>query len=470
MKTIIATVIMIIISIQSVFAQDIETENINEIEEKIYGEMIIITPETPDFVENVEQETETTTNNTQEVLHWADSAVLNLQKHLPEFKPVDKSLYNTNMTADEFYKNLHLVFNQKYIQKYLPKTFQYVTREEASFAIQNIINPTKTYIDYNLYSKVKDLKNADYWAKKGIEEMLLQNLILLDKNNNFNPKKYITYAEGYTIINNILNKNYNVSQEQFFDGVNKTYKILNIQKTPFQPKTSGLANKLKGLSGVSVYYKDLYSNKEYKYNTKQEYGISSIGKAPYITYVYYLASINKISLDDKIVYKPKHRKGGSGVLKDRKTGGSYTIRELCGYAIKDSDNTAISMLTEKVPVSQYKNFLKSIGYRDINKIRYVTGADVSAEDLMFFMEHINDFIENNKYGNELKQDMLKAGTPFIVSDKYEIARKSGWWLANFHDMGIVYADRPYILVICSNKSGNFKLFKDISYLVEKFLE
>ena len=447
MKILLYLFIIIMINTNLVFAQDIEMENISNLEDNLYEEMSITTEEKP---------------------HWVDDIVLNLQQNLLEFIPVDKSLYDTNMIANDFYKNLYLVFNQAYIEEYLPETFEYLTRQEVCFVIQNIINPNKTYIDYNTYNIVKDLKEADYWNKKGIEEVLLQNLMSLDENNNFNPKKYITYAEGYTIINNILNKNYIISEEQFSDGINRTNKILNIQKIPFEPNTNTLNDKLKGLKGVSVYYKDLYSNKEYKYNTEQQYAIASTGKAPYIAYVYYLASINEIDLNDKILYKSKHRKTGTGTLKDKKTGENYNIRELCGYAIKDSDNTAISMLTEKVSVNQYKNFLKNIGYKNINKIRSVMGADINAEDLMFFMNYINDFIENNKYGSELKQDMINKRTSLIVSDRYEIASKYGWWEDNFHDMGIVYADRPYILVICSNKSGNYKLFKDISYLVENF--
>ena len=164
------------------------------------------------------------------IVHWADNIVDNLKENLENFEHVDSSLYNTNMPASEFYKNLHLIFNQKYVEKYLPKTLDYVTREEASFAIQNIINPNKDKVNANTYKIISDFNDVSYFAKTSVEEMSAQGILKKDYNNKFNPKKYITYAEGYAIINNILNKNYNINKEQFFNGVNKTYKFLNSQK------------------------------------------------------------------------------------------------------------------------------------------------------------------------------------------------------------------------------------------------
>ena len=63
--------------------------------------------------------------------------------------------------------------------------------------------------------------------------------------------------------------------------------------------------------------------------------------------------------------------------------------------------------------------------------------------------------------------MLNNQIPFIVSDRYPVASKTGWTSTVFHDMAIVYADSPYILVILSARS-NRTVFREISMAVQEF--
>ena len=68
----------------------------------------------------------------------------------------------------------------------------------------------------------------------------------------------------------------------------------------------------------------------------------------------------------------------------------------------------------------------------------------------------------------------KAPLQILVSDveardgqDYPVASKSGWTNTVFHDMAIVYADSPYILIILSQRA-NHSIFREISREFQRF--
>ena len=67
--------------------------------------------------------------------------------------------------------------------------------------------------------------------------------------------------------------------------------------------------------------------------------------------------------------------------------------------------------------------------------------------------------------------MLNTTNPMIVSD-YPVVRKNGWATASFHDMAIIEAPHPYLLVILSDHeegmSKDFTIFKTISQTIQSY--
>jgi len=59
-----------------------------------------------------------------------------------------------------------------------------------------------------------------------------------------------------------------------------------------------------------------------------------------------------------------------------------------------------------------------------------------------------------------------------LSDNYDVALKYGWMDTHFHDMAIVYAPSPYILIILSDMGedpgAGFGRFAAIGRLFEAF--
>ena len=77
---------------------------------------------------------------------------------------------------------------------------------------------------------------------------------------------------------------------------------------------------------------------------------------------------------------------------------------------------------------------------------------LNASDASIYMEELyNFYLNNNEYGLELLNNFFNAKTKFITSrNGYKVANKSGWCGSAIHDVAIVFADNPYIVVGLSN--------------------
>ena len=69
-----------------------------------------------------------------------------------------------------------------------------------------------------------------------------------------------------------------------------------------------------------------------------------------------------------------------------------------------------------------------------------------------YMEELYKFyLEDETYGEELMNNFLESYPKFIKGkNDYKVASKSGWAGTAIHDVSIVFADNPYIVVALSN--------------------
>jgi hypothetical protein len=80
------------------------------------------------------------------------------------------------------------------------------------------------------------------------------------------------------------------------------------------------------------------------------------------------------------------------------------------------------------------------------------------------------YLSNETYGTELMNNFINAKTKFISGkNNYIVANKTGWSGNSQHDVSIVFADNPYIVVALSNLGMNdnymyyFNKVNDLSY-------
>ncbi len=222
---------------------------------------------------------------------------------------------------------------------------------------------------------------------------------------------------------------------------------------------------------VSLYYEDLQSGYVYTYNADRKYFAASLMKAPFCLYILKLAAEGKCDLNQKIAYTQAFESTGTGIIKNAEFGSVFTVRQLIECAIRHSDNAALRMLRSLYPVDGFKEFAASIGITDTASIGYVTNSNITANEAAVYMHAIYEFFEADEtHGQILYEYMTNTRNPMFYSS-YPLARKYGWADASFHEMAIVDAPHPYILILCTDHedgtAADFAMFRNVANTVER---
>ena len=198
-------------------------------------------------------------------------------------------------------------------------------------------------------------------------------------------------------------------------------------------------------------YKDIYTGFSISYNENQKIFTASTIKAPKDIYIYEMANLGKINLDDKLTYTSNYYNNGTGILKNKSFNTSYSVRMLVNYSIVYSDNAAHNMLMNKYGRENMLDFWKEKG-TDVIFTQNSNWGVINAHDASIYMEELYKFyVENEEYGQELMNNFFDSKTKFISGKNgYKVANKSGWSGSAIHDVSIVFANNPYILVALSN--------------------
>lgn len=202
----------------------------------------------------------------------------------------------------------------------------------------------------------------------------------------------------------------------------------------------------------SFLYQDFFSGFTVSYNVDGAIFTASAIKAPAMIYIYEMASLGKIDLNERLVYTSNYYHGGTGVLKNKAVNTSYTVEELIQYTIYNSNNIAYKMLMDKYGRENIYAFWKEKGAVNIFEINTIWGY-MSTNDARIYMKELYRFYkENEEYGGRLIEHFKKA-TWKLITDKngeYNTANKGGWSGTAIHDVAIVFDENPYILVVLSN--------------------
>ncbi len=177
----------------------------------------------------------------------------------------------------------------------------------------------------------------------------------------------------------------------------------------------------------------------------------------------------KIDLEKELTYTPKQYCKGTGNLQYEKMYTKYKTKELVRLSTVISDNVAHNMLMDNYGRTNMLEFWKEKGTTSIFKQNSNWGR-INAHDAIIYMSELYRFYtENEEYGNQLMTNFLNAAPKFIKGKNgYKVANKSGWTGSALHDVAIIFADNPYIVVALSNTGeGNYTAYfnkaNDLAY-------
>lgn len=204
-------------------------------------------------------------------------------------------------------------------------------------------------------------------------------------------------------------------------------------------------------NNVSIYFKNLNTNEEYMLNENEYYVAASTTKVALAMMILDEVNNGQKSLDDLLYFIEEDREGGSGVLYYLDEIPVITIQEAIKLSIVSSDNVAKNML-RRVANSSTTNYMKLvIGDDDIPYGNYST-----AKQLGILLNRLYENPENNPYYDMLIEYMINSDYHDRL-DKYLdydlVAHKIGSYYRYYHDIGIIYGEDPYILVVLTKDIG-----------------
>ncbi len=221
---------------------------------------------------------------------------------------------------------------------------------------------------------------------------------------------------------------------------------------------------------VTYYYRDLATGYTIGCSETEVRYTASLIKAPYVYCILeeiaefeagkerradgtieYLPGEEKYDLNRMWTYDEATMfKEGSGEIQYMGDGTSMTYRELVEYTLLYSDNVAFAELRR---VFGMDSFYQKVGELGITGTAYGF-MQLSAEDCGKFLAAMYDFFETeSEYALLMKDCMIRSmHNVMLVSGLWgeTVAHKYGWDVFSYHDMGIVYGERPYVLVIMTD--------------------
>jgi len=315
----------------------------------------------------------------------------------------------------------------------LDHRFLYWTRDFAGEQAFNFTEPiTERTVLYAQW-QAKFTVTFHLWDSKELEP-----LIVLDGEQV--PEPDMPSRPGYRF----LRWTRDFAGEHPFDFAEPTIEDLDFfaQWRAFPPPTDALDELLARHNNLSVYFKNLDTGFIYLHNADRVYMGASVPKAPFSLYIYQRAEQGEIELNER-----QHR--------------------LLRLNLSYSDNDATLALARMHGTAGYRQFVADLGGNPDFVVNSVMGSRLTVNEAGLFALAIYEYIESEgRYSDEMKAHLLDNRIPFIVSD-YPLASKSGWTSSVFHDMAIVYAPSPYILVILSQRA-NHRIFEEISMAFQSF--
>ncbi|WP_163192801.1 serine hydrolase [Clostridium thermarum] len=201
---------------------------------------------------------------------------------------------------------------------------------------------------------------------------------------------------------------------------------------------------------VGIVYYDIDRDQKLAVNEEKVFIAASTVKVQMNMIAYDWVREGKLSLDEKLIYdKSKHWEAGTGKLQSQDKSKPLPVQQLLDYSIIYSDNIATRMIMERLGSNRnVRAIANRIAGTNNDTVKNVITAEEEFRLLKILYENRNDphyahLIETMK--KTQFNDRLSKYLP-----KEIVAHKTGDYAAYVHDVGIIFTEKPYILVVYTN--------------------
>ncbi|MEW8978519.1 MAG: serine hydrolase [Symbiobacterium sp.] len=202
----------------------------------------------------------------------------------------------------------------------------------------------------------------------------------------------------------------------------------------------------------SVAVEDLTTGAQWLLNADRRYHPASTLKLPVALYALEQYRAGEIGWEDLIEYTERDVEPPVGPFETAAFGNRFPVGDLVGWSLSNSNNIAVNMLGRHLGWGNIELWTASIGGRLTHEERL---PRASALDVLHWWGHLHRLAQEDPEVAELVVQPLRdvtyrgrisAGLPEGVPHLH----KYGSYDGNYHDSGIVYGDRPFILVVMTD--------------------
>lgn len=226
-----------------------------------------------------------------------------------------------------------------------------------------------------------------------------------------------------------------------------------------------------------ITFTDIGSGSSFGLNESDQFIAASTSKLPINLYLFKLIDEGIVDPEMEMEYIEDDLEWGTGKIIKGEYGDVYTVSQLIEYSLTLSDNCAINMIIRLCGRDNILAYMKDLGAI----INYGDRHRSCPADMAVFTRELYDKYEENPelYGlmiNYLDNTLWSDRIDKYLPSNIVIPHKIGNYLLQnaYNDVGIVYAERPYILSIMSEQTNEnleaIDVLADVSLIVYNFME
>ena len=217
---------------------------------------------------------------------------------------------------------------------------------------------------------------------------------------------------------------------------------------------------------ICFYYQDLSDGSRLELSAQLPVVAASVIKLPVLVCAFEQAKQGKLDLQTKITLRQQDKLPSCGALKALHNGLELTVEDLCVLMIILSDNTATNLLLRLLGMDAVNDCMRCLGLQTSTLRRVLFDSEASARGLentvtagemaqlleRLYQGRLLDPETDARMLEILKDQRLNGKMPFWLPHGVACAHKTGEDTGISHDVGIVYAPRPFVVCFLGQKT------------------
>ena len=225
-----------------------------------------------------------------------------------------------------------------------------------------------------------------------------------------------------------------------------------------------IEQRLQGLPGeAGFWYEELGTGQTASLHADIPVNAASVIKIPILIEAFRALYAGEADREETFTIRREDKLPSCGALNYLHDGLCVTFHDLCVLTIILSDNTAANLLIKRLGMEKNNDGLRALGLRTttLNRLLFDSAAAARGVENIITAREIGRLLrllhEGKIVSPEASAEMLailcdqrlNGKIPFFVPRGVRIAHKTGEDTGVTHDVGIVYAERPFLVCFCS---------------------